>query len=80
MNNKQSNTQPPDIKFRVGSNYKKICALCGEAVREFRSDLQRHCARQHQGSNEGFLKVGQSPAIPKYVNLQQFVSETATVL
>ena len=38
-----------------GKRGKKFCAICGEMMLGMANLLKRHCERQHDGTNEGFL-------------------------
>ena len=59
---------------------KKFCARCGEMMRGDASSLKRHCKRQHDGMNHGFLQFGQLPQKSKYSNFPLFLQDPSIPL
>lgn len=69
-----------DLKANDAGKIKKLCSICGTMLAPRPSHLVRHCQRQHHGSNNGFLKVGASPTVPKYSNLTAHLEDGSIAL
>ena len=61
----------------IKGKLKKLCKICGEPVPPFKFYLERHCGRQHQRNNHGFLGTQQLPTKSKYLNIKEFLHDTS---
>ena len=57
--------------------YHKFCALCGYQMIGEGGRLKKHCNIYHDGENNGFLKYGEIPPKPIYINFDKYLEGSA---